>query len=207
LVQLWPQSQRPRISCTRPGPQFDWLRTVHLHAIYIIAGPIDKTGMGDGSKKVNLRMGSGCDRLALENNCVTAGGLDDVPTKIFGRCLARLVRTMFIDQRADSKWRINIGGKTPLSQVVQNVHKKILQGRERWVCMVMSCSRWEDPWTWDEDKGLLAWPTESGWRDEEEEKRRRAILKINDANRGTKFRSGTVTLVCGRSVVMGHVRV
>ena len=97
---------------------------MHLHAIYIIAGPIDKTGMDDGSKKVNLRMGSGCDRLALENNCVTAGGLDDVPTKIFGRCLVRRVRTMFIDQRADSKWRINIGGKMPLSQVVQNVHKK-----------------------------------------------------------------------------------
>ena len=45
-----------------------------------------------------------------------------MPTKIFGRCLVRRVRTMFIDQRADSKWRINIEG-TPLSQVVQKVQK------------------------------------------------------------------------------------
>ena len=113
---------------------------------------------------------------------------------------------MFIDQRADSKWRINIEGNA-LEPGGPKSPQKFQQGRKRWVCMVMSCSRWEDPWTWDEDKGLLARPTESGWRDEEEEKRRRAILKINDANRGTKFRSGTVTLVCGRSVVMGHVRV
>jgi hypothetical protein len=35
----------------------------------------------------------------------------------------------------------------------------------------MSCSRWEDPWTWDEGRDLLAWPTESGRRDEEEEKK------------------------------------
>jgi hypothetical protein len=34
----------------------------------------------------------------------------------------RRVRVMFIDQRADSKWRINIEG-TPLSQVVQKVQK------------------------------------------------------------------------------------
>jgi len=39
---------------------------------------------------------------------------------------------MFIDQRADSKWRINIKG-TPLSQVVQKVQKvhKILEKREK----------------------------------------------------------------------------
>ena len=37
---------------------------------------------------------------------------------------------MFIDQRADSKWRVNIEG-TPLSQVVQKVqkvHKKFWKG-------------------------------------------------------------------------------
>jgi len=35
----------------------------------------------------------------------------------------------------------------------------------------MSCSRWEVPWTWDESRDLLAWPTESGRKDEEEEKK------------------------------------
>ena len=80
---------------------------------------------------------------------------------------------MFIDQRADSKWRVNIEG-TPLSQVVQKVqkvHKKFWKGTlKRWVCTVMSCSRWEVPWTWDESRDLLAWPTESGRKDEVEER-------------------------------------
>ena len=88
--------------------------------------------------------------------------------KIFGRSIVRRVRTMFIDQRADSKWRINIEGNA-LEPGGPKKSTKILQGRKRWVCMVMSCSRWEDPWTWDKDKGLLAWPAESGRGDEEEE--------------------------------------
>jgi hypothetical protein len=71
----------------------------------------------------------------------------------------------------------------------------------------MSCSRWEDPWTWDEGRDLLTWPTESGRRDEEEEKRRRAISKINDANRVTNFNTRGRKACCGRSMVMGHVRV
>ena len=68
----------------------------------------------------------------------------------------------------------------------------------------MSCSRWEDPWTWDEGRDLLAWPTESGRRDEEERKRRGAILKINDANRVTNFSSGTVRLSVGDQWLWGQ---
>jgi hypothetical protein len=43
---------------------------------------------------------------------------EDLPKEV----IVRRVRVMFIDQRADSKWRINIEG-TPLSQVVQKVQK------------------------------------------------------------------------------------
>jgi hypothetical protein len=58
-----------------------------------------------------------------------------------------------------------------LGQVVQKVHKKFLQGRERWVLygyVLQLVGRIRG--LGDEDKGLLARPTESGRRDEEEEK-------------------------------------
>jgi hypothetical protein len=72
--------------------------------------------------------------------------------------------------------------------------------------MVMSCSQRENPWALDEGKGLLARSTESGRRDEEgRRKRRGVILEIDDANRGDKFRSGTLRLAVGDQWLWEHV--
>ena len=56
--------------------------------------------------------------------------------KIFGRSIVRRVRTMFIDQRADSKWRINIEGNAlePGGPKKSTKFCKDVKGGYVWLC-------------------------------------------------------------------------